>query len=385
MKPILLNATFLGGFRFLQRFFQSEMENRWIDRGIYFIMFGLAALASAALATPWMGPEGLRLYQGINDTWFLLCTGTVAILPLVYFARTRVREAFWFWVAYSVLMAAVFTGIGSGLGWYQTGPMLDSWIWAGVLLLHIVISALILDRVRLVVESQARARQDLEREKLRQLRDLVIQEEMERDRIGADLHDEAGSRFAAMKMTLSRMAYRESNTHKANALANIIAEVDEICDQNRNISHRLLSVSLNQVGLPEALREYQARLLAKGRHVVFRPSPGLLNDLGDTAEILIYRVILEVVEGLFEEVPTFRILLHDSDDGNELVLSVEPLDEPLPIPPPDSLTLSSLRTRLALFSTAREESLQFLESGLRIWLPKTVDREVVDHSAHTHE
>ncbi|MBI1192615.1 MAG: hypothetical protein GC205_05515 [Bacteroidetes bacterium] len=373
MKPILLNATFLGGFRFLQRFFQSEMENRRIDLSIYILMFGLAALASAALATPLMGPEGLRRYQGINDAWFLICTGTVAVLPLVYFARTRVREAFWFWVAYSVLMAAVFTGIGSGLGWYQTGPLLDSWIWAGVLLLHMVISALILERVRLVVETQARARQDLDREKLRQLRDLVIQEEMERDRIGADLHDEAGSRFAAIKMALSRMAYREQDSNKAEALASIIRDVDEICDQNRNISHKLLSVSLNQVGLPEALREYQARLLAKGRHVVFRPSPGLLNDLSDTAEILIYRVILEVVEGLYEEASTFRILLQDSDDGQEIVLTVEPLDEPLPPPPPDSLTLSSLRTRLALFSTAREESLQILASGLRIWLPKRVE------------
>ena len=374
MKPILLNATFLGGFRFLQRFFLTEMEFRWIDRSIYFLMFGLAALASAALATPWMGPEGLQLYQAINDAWFLVCTGTVAILPLVYFARTLVREAFWFWVAYSVLMSAVFTGIGGGLGWFQTSPMLDSWIWSGVLLLHIVVSGLILERVRLVVETQARARQDLDREKLRQLRDLVIQEEMERDRIGADLHDEAGSRFAAMKMALSRMAYRETDANKASALAAIIAEVDEICDQNRNISHRLLSVSLHQVGLPEALREYQARLLSKGRHVVFRPSPGLLNDLSDTAEILIYRVILEVVEGLYEHATTFRILVQDSDDGNELVLTVEPLDEPLLPPPPDSLTLSSLRTRLALFSTSREESLQILESGLRIWLPKRVER-----------
>jgi signal transduction histidine kinase len=376
IKPILLNATFLGGFRFLQRFFQTETESRWIDYSIYFLMFGLGVLASVALATPSMDVASIALYQRINDLWFLGCTATVAVLPLVYYIRTRLREAFWFWVAYSVLMAAVFTGIGSGLGWYHTRPMLDNWIWAGMLLLHVVISALILERVRLVVETQARARLDLEREKWRQLRDLVIHEEMERDRIGADLHDEAGSRFAAMKMALSRMAYREEEPTKAAALADIMADVDEICDQNRTISHRLLSVSLNQVGLPEALREYQARLLAKGRHVVFRPSPGLLDGLSDTAEILIYRVIQEVVEGLYEEASTFRILLQDSDDGKELVLTVEPLDEPLPAPPPDSLTLSSLRTRLALFSAVREESLQFLESGLRIWLPKAVEAMV---------
>ncbi len=372
-KPILLNATFLGGFRFLQRFFRTGLSLPFFDRILYLLMIGLGSFAALALATPLMSPTGLRIYQSANDAWFLACIVMVAVIPPVYYARTKLPEALWFLVAYAVLMASVLTGIGSGLGLYRTGPALDTWILAGVLILHIVISAVILERVRLVVEEQARARRDLALEKIRQLRDLVIQEEMERERIGADLHDEAGSRFAAMKMALSGLAYREQNSARTAALQELIAEVDRICEVNRTISHRLLSVSLNQAGLPEALREYQVRLRAKGRHVVFRVAPGTLDGLSDTAEILIYRAILEVVEGLYENVASFRVLLEDTPDRQELVLTAESIDEALPPVDPADVTLSSLRTRLSLFSTTREESLQFLSSGVRIWLLKKVE------------
>ena len=113
-KPILLNATFLGGFRFLQRFFNSDRQLDTINRIIYFLMFGLGLFAAAALATPYLAPSGLKFYQTFNDSWFLACILMVAIIPLVYYYRTRLPEALWFLVAYAVLMAAVFTGIGSG-------------------------------------------------------------------------------------------------------------------------------------------------------------------------------------------------------------------------------------------------------------------------------
>lgn len=372
-KPILLNATFLGGFRFLQRFFNSDRQLDTINRIIYFLMFGLGLFAAAALATPYLAPSGLKFYQTFNDSWFLACILMVAIIPPVYYYRTRLPEALWFLVAYAVLMAAVFTGIGSGFGWFHTGPALDAWILAGVLILHMVVSGVIMNRMRRVVLDQARARQELEMEKIRQLRDLVIQEELERERIGADLHDEAGSRFAAMKMALSGEAYNEKDSGRSQALETIIEEIDRICDVNRTISHRLLSVSLNQVGLLEALGEYQMRLRTKGRHVVFRYASGTLDGLSETAEILIYRVVLEVVEGLYEQASTFRVLLENSADGMELVLTAQPLDEDLPAVDPASVTLNSLRTRLALFSATRDEPLQFLETGVRVWVPKSVE------------
>ena len=115
------------------------------------------------------------------------------------------------------------------------------------------------------------------------------------------------------------------------------------------------------------------RLRTKGRHVVFRYAPGTLDGLSETAEILIYRVVLEVVEGLYEQASTFRVLLENSADGMELVLTAQPLDEDLPAVDPASVTLNSLRTRLALFSATRDEPLQFLETGVRVWVPKSVE------------
>ncbi len=373
IKPLLLNATFLGGLRFLQRFFQTGTLLRKTDRIIYLAMILLGIFAALALSVPHLPSGALKLYQRLNEALFLFGAAVVIGIPLLYFRRTGKAEALGFLVAFIVLMSAVIAGIGAAWALYPDLPGLNLWIWMGILILHMVISALILQRVRRVVEDQARARRDLEWEKIRLLRSLVLQEELERERIGADLHDEAGSRFAAIKMNLSTMAWREREAERSRSLEQIIQKVDEVCDLNRTLSHRLLSVSLNQVGLPEALREYQLRLRKKGRHVVFRPSPGSLESLSETAAMLFYRVILELVEGIYESAQTLRVQIADSEDARELVLSVEPIDERLQAPDWNSTTLASLRTRLAIFNASREEPLQLLDEGLRIWLPKSIE------------
>jgi signal transduction histidine kinase len=374
IKPLLLNATFLGGLRFLQRFFQTPERSVPLNKTLFLLMLGFGLFSAAALWLPGMSAAGIQRYQQLNDVWYVLGVASVLAIPLWHYRRTREREALLFLAAYAVLLIAALTGIGSSWGLYRTGPMLDAWIWAGLMLLHFFISLVILQRMRRVVLDQARARRDLEREKHRQLRDLVLHEELERERIGSDLHDEAGTRFASIKMALSAMAYRNGESPQREALQSAIVQVDQLCELNRSFSHRLLSVSLNRAGIAEALREYQVRLRDKGRHVVFRPSPGTLENLSDVAGMLLYRAVVELVEGVYEHAPSFRVQLHNSPDTRELVLTAEPIDEPLEAPDTRNLAFQSLSARLALFHTSREEPLQLLgNGGLRLWLPRSVE------------
>lgn len=374
IKPLLLNATFLGGLRFLQRFFQTPERSVPLNKTLFVLMLGFGLFSAAALWLPGMSPAWLERYQKLNDLWYALGVAAVVTVPVWHYRRTREREALLFLAAYAVLLSAVLTGMGSSWGLFRTGPMLDAWIWAGLMLLHFFISLVILQRMRRVVLEQARARLELEREKHRQLRDLVLHEELERERIGSDLHDEAGTRFASIKMALSAMAYRQVEMPQRDALQTAIAQVDQLCELNRSFSHRLLSVSLNRAGIAEALREYQLRLREKGRHVVFRPSPGTLENLSEVAGMLLYRAVVELVEGVYEHAPSFRVQLHSSPDTRDLVLTAEPIDEPLVPPDTRNLAFQSLSARLAVFNTSREEPLQLLgNGGLRLWLPRSVE------------
>jgi hypothetical protein len=90
--------------------------------------------------------------------------------------------------------------------------------------------------------------------------------------------------------------------------------------------------------------------------------------------MLLYRAVVELVEGVYEHAPSFRVQLHSSPDTRDLVLTAEPIDEPLVPPDTRNLAFQSLSARLAVFNTSREEPLQLLgNGGLRLWLPRSVE------------
>ncbi|MFT7588851.1 MAG: signal transduction histidine kinase, partial [Limisphaerales bacterium] len=374
MFYILINATLLGGFRFIQRFFRTKWKLPKLDIVIFVLMTGLAIFATLSLLSVHMSREAIGIIQNLNFIWLILSSTAFLLTPLVYYYKTGNIEALWFLFAYLLHLSSLIFVSMQGLGLIYLPPWFERVIWFGVINLHFVLSILILFRVRGVVRKQAQSRINLARERADRLRDLVLQEEMERERIGADLHDEAGSRFAGIKMGLSKLAWNESNPAKKATLTKVIDDVDKICDLNRSISHQLLSVSLNKVGLKEALREYQSRLRKKGRLVGFLYSEGTLDGLTKSAGILVYRVIIEIVDGIYEDLDEFRIRIEEIRVSSELLLTVEAIEEVNLVKiDADSITINSLRTRLALFNRSREEPLQVDEKGIRIWLPKVVE------------
>lgn len=374
MLFILFNATLLGSLRFLQRFFRTKWKLPIADKLIYVAMIGLGALATLALLATWMEPQAIGILQQVNYAWLILSCMLFLTVPILNYFRSDNVESIWFFAAYALHLTTLSLVCAQGLGLLWLPQDFERLVWIGVMNLHLVLSVVILFRIRGVVRKQAQTRSKLALERAERLRDLVFQEELERERIGADLHDEAGSRFAGIKMGLSRMAWNEENDHLKSALEHVITDVDKICDVNRELSHQLLSVSLNKAGLKEALREYQLRLRNKGRLVGFMYQPGTLDGLTESAQILVYRIILELVDGLYEELDAFRIKIEEVRVSSELLISAESIEgENLPAPEPESGILKSIRTRMALFHPSREEPVQVQERGVRIWLPKVVE------------
>lgn len=401
-EGVLMNAALLGGLRFIQRFLKPEKQFRWASPFLLALMLGLALFASLWLFAPHWEAGVLAHFQNANDAFILLGLGAMAVLPWVLFAHQKNWEAPALWLSYGVLAGTVgldkaaALGLGPAGGW---GPGLERGLWAGMVILHFGTTVLVLHRMRRVVLNQARAKADLDTARVRLLRGLVLQEESERLRIGSDLHDEAGSRFAALKMQLSGLAYDHGQGAQQQGLEQVIDAVDALSHANRQLAHRMLAVSLDKLGLQDALRAYRQRLLGEGRHVVMIVEEAALQHTDETAERLLYRMVQEVVEGLFPDVPELRMRIENApgdtpgtgasgalsgnrsggwkdgaSPGREWLLTAEAQEEEQPLPSPDRKgpAYQGLAARAALFSSQRDHAIAWRGGKLHIWLPKRV-------------
>lgn len=394
-EGVLLNAALLGGTRFIQRFLKPEQDMPWTRSFLFWLMAGFALFSSLWLWAPQWSPLAFARFQWANDAFMGFGLVVLTSIPFALFARTRHWEAAVLWLTYAVLIGTIGVQKVDALGWGPAkgwGPGLEKGLWAGMVILHAGTTILVLHRMRRVVLGQAQAKAELDTARVRLLRALVLQEETERLRIGADLHDEAGSRFAALKMQLSGLAFDLPPGLERGALEELIHSVDALSHANRQLAHRMLSVSLDKLGLKDALQAYRQRLIGEGRHVVLmlgqnapargpqgpasrsQDSADVLSGSDDTAQRLLYRVVQEIVEGLFADAPELRIRLENADASGQWLLTVEAQEEDVPLPSPDRQgpAYQGLSARTALFSSQREHAMEWKNGTLRLWLPKRV-------------
>ncbi len=370
-EPLLFAATMVGALRFVQRLLRTA-SGPALHAAMFALQAGFVALAAGALWVPGRDPGTVALWQDALDAWTLLGVGGLVAAPIWRFARTRRPEPLGLLASTAVLLGTLAAQAGDGLDWWRAGDGLERGLWAGMVLLHAGITALIVRRMRQVVLEQARAKAALEAERTRLLRTLVLQEEAERVRLGADLHDEAGARFAALKMALSGWAWDSADPAERAALEAVAADVDALCKANRDLAHQLLAVSLDKLGLADALAAYRQRLLRRGRHLVIRAAEEVWTGHDETAGLLLHRVVQELAEGVYATASELRIVVDNLPGGREWRLTVEPLDEPLPEPDPESAAYRGLVARVALFHEGRERPVEARDGRLRVWLPRRV-------------
>jgi signal transduction histidine kinase len=172
-------------------------------------------------------------------------------------------------------------------------------IVAGMLFSFLIGIALILFYTRYhrrLSEQQDRIRKaELAHQK--ELLHAVIQsQEDERKRIGQDLHDDAGSVLAKLRILFNKSGTiyenREVNHKKLNAL------IDKAIDNVRNISHRLSPATLEFFGFADAIGELcDAARDSSGLDICF------YNNTGENGDNIAYPLSLHLFR-VFEELIT---------------------------------------------------------------------------------
>jgi two-component system NarL family sensor kinase len=176
--------------------------------------------------------------------------------------------------------------------------------WIGgtvvMLLLSTALIIFILFHQRRIIRYQLKMQQmDAEQQKVLLAASIQMQEE-ERQRIAADLHDDAGPLLATARLYLSENLV---NLDKATQLQSIFTAkqvIDEAIQLIRNISHSLMPPTIKNFGLESAVNDFFQKLNGAGAMKVDCQFHDYNVRLKSEKEVIIFRVIQELINNILK-------------------------------------------------------------------------------------
>lgn len=194
-------------------------------------------------------------------------------------------------------------------------------IAAGVLLLGIIFSYLLINRRKL------KAKAELQAEIIKQQdiasKAVLDAEERERRRIAGDLHDGVGQMLSAALMNLNGLFSKLKLQNEVNLQAeHALALVNESYDEMRSISHQMMPNALIKSGLASAVKEFIGKL-DKDKLKVTLETVGLNERLEEQTETVIYRVIQETVNNVVKHAEASKLNIQIIKDEEGISVTIE--------------------------------------------------------------
>ncbi len=152
---------------------------------------------------------------------------------------------------------------------------------------------------------------------------LVEGQESERKRIAADLHDGLGTLLAALKLQMQALHDKLNLTTENSPLKSLERRIEEAYDEVRRISHHMMPRIMANGNLTKAIGKLCSsqnyKLTGKINYqVVGTPQP-----LGDAREVMVYRIIQELLTNAYKHAQASEINVQISFLDDRVALSVE--------------------------------------------------------------
>lgn len=163
--------------------------------------------------------------------------------------------------------------------------------------------------------------QSMEQEQQKVLLNASVKlQEEERARIAADLHDDAGPLLATARLYLNENLV---NLDKASQLQSIFQArqiLDDTIQLIRNISHQLMPPTLRNFGLESAVNDLVQKIGGSGQYNVSSRFHDYKERLRPDTELLIFRVIQELVNNILKHSNSSFIHITQHMQGDNFVL-----------------------------------------------------------------
>ena len=147
-------------------------------------------------------------------------------------------------------------------------------------------------------------------------------QEQERKRLAIDLHDGLGGSLSSIKMKLSKVVQTGNGSLANSELPTVVHQLDASVDELRRIARNMMPETLLKFGLAAALRDFCKGLESETVKISFQ-AYGLRNDIPQNIQIMVYRMVQELVANAMKHAQATHILAQCLQHGNQLSIAVE--------------------------------------------------------------
>ena len=190
----------------------------------------------------------------------------------------------------------------------------------GMLALTIGLIVFIIFHQRKVIRYQLRLqRMEHDQQKLLLNASIRLQEE-ERQRIAADLHDDAGPLLATARLYLNENLVNLDKTTQLQSIYNAKQIIDDTIQLIRNISHSLMPPTLKNFGLESAVNDLFQKISGSGSMNASSRFHDYRERLQAENELIIFRVIQELVNNILKHSNASFIHLTQNTSGNKFFI-----------------------------------------------------------------
>jgi len=170
----------------------------------------------------------------------------------------------------------------------------------GMLVLAIGLVVFIVFHQRRVIRYQMQL-QKMEEEQQKILLNASIRwQDEERQRIAADLHDDAGPLLATARLYLNENLFKQDINTQLQSIYNAKQIIDDTIQLIRNISHSLMPPTLKNFGLESAINDLFQKISGTGSINASCRFHDYRQRLRPEQELLIFRVVQELVNNILK-------------------------------------------------------------------------------------
>jgi two-component system, NarL family, sensor kinase len=170
----------------------------------------------------------------------------------------------------------------------------------GMALLTLVLIVFVVFHQRRIIRYQKQL-QKMEEEQQKILLNASIRwQEEERQRIAADLHDDAGPLLATARLYLNENLLKQDISTQLQSIYNAKQIIDDTIQLIRNISHSLMPPTLKNFGLESAINDLFQKISGTGAINASCRFHDYRQRLVPEQELLIFRVVQELINNILK-------------------------------------------------------------------------------------
>jgi len=192
----------------------------------------------------------------------------------------------------------------------------------GMVVLTVSLIIFIVMHQRKVIRYQNKLQQmEQEQQKILLNASIKLQEE-ERQRLAADLHDDAGPLLATARLYLNENLVNQDKATQLQSIFQARQIIDDTIQLVRNISHSLMPPTLKNFGLESAINDLFQKISGSGAINASSRFHEYKERLKGEKELIIFRVVQELINNILKHSNASFIHLTQNVHGDKFYLRI---------------------------------------------------------------